>query len=109
MDCTLYNKQDLPSGRYDASVIAYNVENESLRSLRAQVTIFVGRDSCFVYFPQDQYPLTLITDTVISDEPVIEINATSTCEGGSGDIEYNITSQTYQNGKCRMSLIKPHL
>ncbi len=99
MNCTLYNKQDLPSDRYDASIVAYNVEDESLRSQPAQVTIFVGTESC-IEIPEDQYELILKTGAVMTGEPVIDINATSTCEGDSGDIEYNITSQTFQSGKC---------
>ena len=97
-NCTLISGQQLENGRYTVAFVAFNLDQPSLRSQDVQVEVFVGLDYCFVDITPSEYLITLKADEVNVGDPVVEINATSTC-GGVGDIIYNITSQMVKPGK----------
>lgn len=108
--CMLYAKTFLDpnlSDPYTLILSAYNPDNTSLVSDRseASVLVYIGDSFCLIDMDPEEYMVTLEAKDVTMGEPVVVINASSSCgDNYYGDVGFNITNQMYYAGEYCSSI-----
>ena len=89
---------------YSVMIQAYNPDNRNLTTTdpsrsQAVIDVYVGEEFCFVTIEPEPEDARLTQGNVTAGVEITAVTANSSC---AGDIEFDITEETFKNGRLIM-------